>query len=45
MSLFFYLKFFYSFYLEEESEGGVKIGIFRILRIVTLMGVGYVGVF
>nr|YP_009136690.1 NADH dehydrogenase subunit 2 [Tritonia tetraquetra]AKE07295.1 NADH dehydrogenase subunit 2 [Tritonia tetraquetra] len=45
MSLFFYLKFFYSFYLEEDFSGGIKAGVFGGLSILTFLGVGYIALF
>nr|YP_010853521.1 NADH dehydrogenase subunit 2 [Tritoniopsis elegans]WGM82647.1 NADH dehydrogenase subunit 2 [Tritoniopsis elegans] len=45
MSLFFYLKFFYSFYLEGDSKDGFKAGFFGALSILVFVGVGYVGMF
>nr|YP_010853508.1 NADH dehydrogenase subunit 2 [Tritonia iocasica]WGM82634.1 NADH dehydrogenase subunit 2 [Tritonia iocasica] len=45
MSLFFYLKFFYSFYLEEDSKDGAKIGAFGGLSVLAFVGVGFILVF
>nr|YP_010352825.1 NADH dehydrogenase subunit 2 [Dermatobranchus otome]UOD76593.1 NADH dehydrogenase subunit 2 [Dermatobranchus otome]UOD76606.1 NADH dehydrogenase subunit 2 [Dermatobranchus otome] len=45
MSLFYYLKFFYSFYLEEEWSGLGKWDLFYSFSMFVLVGSYYVGVY
>nr|YP_010836955.1 NADH dehydrogenase subunit 2 [Dendronotus frondosus]WGC92348.1 NADH dehydrogenase subunit 2 [Dendronotus frondosus] len=45
MSLFFYLKFFYSFYLEEEFSGSSKLAMVVSASVAVLTGVGYISLF
>nr|YP_010837453.1 NADH dehydrogenase subunit 2 [Doto coronata]WGC93418.1 NADH dehydrogenase subunit 2 [Doto coronata] len=42
MSLFFYLKFFYSFYLEEKFKSLNKLGIFSGVSSLIFLGVSYI---
>nr|AOQ30893.1 NADH dehydrogenase subunit 2 [Pleurobranchaea sp. TY-2016] len=45
ISLFFYLKFFYSFFLEEENYSVVKLSYFGSFSVMALIGIFYIIVF